>query len=426
MPTQVPNHSNFSPYISPWQVTGNENYPGEPIYTELAKSFMPLVGQSPLTEIFPEETIMERVVQIQQTFEAAGTLFPLVDFGKPDVVMGSSNGAVRTMYVQPLVIRRTAALSHGEMNIKLRPGTTNERWTPQEQVNKVISDMVRDHNLTWDVYRAMMLLGGISYTDPLTGSAANVSAQIPTHNLWSFDNTEGYSGRNESLVFLGLQDSNQPSPTSAGTPFTDPNADIINAMGKFNMWFSQTNKSRVTRLYMSAEMGHILASNNQVKLAMGGTAFGIPGAPAITRESPDAQFQGQFTMNEEGGLGSIAGIPISYVNTAYKDPVTGVYKKVWPVNKIVAVSQLDPNGDREAPGRTQYCASEEAGGTPGLWTRTFENTIPPAAPGMFIQMGNSGLPYLKYPYRVAHVKAASVSDVKNRQGVIGDLQFGII
>ena len=69
------------------------------------------------------------------------------------------------------------------------------------------------------------------------------------------------------------------------------------------------------------------------------------------------------------GLTAIAGIPIRTVETTYKDPVDGVNKRVWPKNKVVFVATSTTNGEAINLGRTQYCVSEESGGSPGLWTR---------------------------------------------------------
>lgn len=434
MPFELPNNTNFGPYISPWVTTRNDMFTGEPVFTELAKSFLPLVGLSPLTDLFPIEEIMERVVVVEQSFEATSTIFPLVEWGKPDVVLGHEYGTTRRMMVQPLVIRRSAFISHGEINTRLRPGTINERWSPTEQIAMVMEKMMKEHNLTWDVYRASMLLGGISYTDPRTGVGANVSSQIPSHNLWSYNVTSGYQGRNEANIFRTYIDANTPAPASAGVPWTDPDADLVGAIQKFAMWFKDTNKSRITKMYMSPELKYVLMSNNQIKLALGGiiTRVGaVTGDRMIIQDNsggminttPDPTYAGAIGVSPDGLL-SIAGIPIETVETTFRDPVDGIFKRIWPKNKVVFVSTVDPQGGSEAIGRTQFCVSEESGGAPGLWTRTQDQTQIPAAPGMYIQMGNAGMPYLKYPYRVAHMTVCSVQDINNRMGVVGDLQFG--
>lgn len=436
MPFSLPNNTNFTGLNTPWVVTNNDMFPGETVFNDVAKSFMPLEGNTPLRELFPDEEIYERVVMIEQSFESTGTIFPLAEWGKPDVVLGHDYGVTRRRMVQPLVIRRSAFMSHGEMNTRLRPGTINERWSPAEQIAKVLQGMVREHNLTWDVWRAHMLLGGISYTDPRSGVMADVPAQIPSHNLWSYNVTSGYQGRNEANIFRTYVDANTPAPAAAGVPWTDPDADLVGCVQRFGMWFRDTNKSKITAMYMSPEMRYILMFNNQVKLALGGLIYktgAITGDRYLFQDgtgggvvdTPDRTYAGAVGLGADG-LVSIGGIPIYSVETTYKDPEDGVFKRIWPKNKVVFVSSVDPQGASEMVGRTQFCVSEESGGQPGLWTRTQDQTQIPAAPGMYIQMGNAGMPYLKYPYRVAHMQVSTVQDINNRLGVVGDLQFGQI
>jgi hypothetical protein len=121
---------------------------------------------------------------------------------------------------------------------------------------------------------------------------------------------------------------------------------------------------------------------------------------------------------------AIAGIPIKTIETHYRDPQDGVKKFLMPRNKVIFVSETDTQGNYEAPGRTQFCVSEEMGGEPGLWMREQRQTVIPAAPGITIQMGNSGLPYLLYPHRVAHMTVANIADINVRLGVVGDLGYG--
>jgi hypothetical protein len=429
---------NFGGYVSPWLTTSNDANPGEPIYTELAKSFMPLEGRTPLSELFPDEEISERIVKIEQKFQAGDTIFPLVEMGKPDVVLGHNYGTTRSFFVQPLYIRRSTFISYGEINTKLKPGTLNDKWSPQEQIAMITQGMVREHNLTWDVFRAMMLLGGIQYTDPRTGVPARVAANIPAHNVWHYGVTSGYRGRNESNLFRGLIDYNTPQPSTAGIPWTDPDADIVGCVQKFARWFKETNKAKITGMYMSPELREVIATNNEIKLQTGGL---IAKMGAVTGDKKvyeaglggggymvdgnvlDRMMVGAIGIGPDGVI-ALAGIPIYTVETMYRDPVDGIYKRVWPKNKVVFVATTDVNGGSEPIGRTQFCVSEESGGAPGLWTRTQDQTQIPAAPGMYMQMGNAGMPYLKYPYRVAHMTVATVDDINTRLGVLGDIQFG--
>lgn len=438
----VNNNPNFGPYISPTITVANDTYPGEPIYTELAKSLVPLEAVTPLTELFPEESIPERTVVIEQSYEGVDTIFPMVEMGKPDIVLSDNDGTRTRRYYQPLYIRRSMFVSHGEINSRVRPGTENEKWSPAEQIQIKMRRMVRQHNLTWNIYRAMMLLGGINYTDPRTGVGAQVSAQIPAHNLFSFNVTSGYRGRKEAALFRGIVDSNVADPGgAAGIPWTHPDAAIIECVQRFKRWFKDTNKSEVTGMYMSPELRDIIVLNNEIKLALGGwiprlgaqvgqtvlhdynSSTGTGGGVMVPAGGV-AKMNGSIVLNNSGDLVSIAGVPVYIVDTMYKDPLDGVVKRIWPKNKVVFVSNVDAQGASEVLGRTQYCVSEESGGVPGLWTRTNMETQIPAAPGMYVQMGNAGMPYIKYPYKVAHMTVATVDQINDRIGILGDLQFG--
>ena len=79
---------NFDGNITPWAITGNTENPGEPSLTELARSFQPIVGKTSLSELFPDEEIMERDVYIQQEMSTVDTIFPMVRFGQQNVVLG--------------------------------------------------------------------------------------------------------------------------------------------------------------------------------------------------------------------------------------------------------------------------------------------------------------------------------------------------
>lgn len=414
---------NFGPYISPMVVTDSNQKGWEPVFTELAQSYVPILNVSPLKELFPEETIWERVVEIRQTFEPVNTIFPVVYCGKPDVLVGPNSGISRAFYVQPLYIRESTHISHCEINSRVRPGTCNERYDPKEQIDKVIRDMVASHNLTWDVFRAMVLTGGIRYTDPRSGVPVNVTSRIPAHNMFHYNNVAGIYGRNEANIFRSILDISSPDPQTAGVPWTDPMADIVNTISRIKRWNRDTNKSNITAMYMGPELRDILYGNYLVKMAMGGGFIPqVGGDSPLVLNGPDRFYSAHLGMSGDQ-IQSIAGVPIRIVETEYKDPVDGVTKRVWPKNKVVLVAEQDANGNSEPIGRTQFCVSEDYLGKPGLWSRTQMETQIPAAPGMYIQMGNAGMPYIKYPHRVIHMTVCGVQDINNRLGLLGDLMF---
>lgn len=430
------NSPNFGPYSSPEYTVQNDSLQNEPSLTQLAKSLMISKPRTPLQELFPEETILERIVKIEQVYQGVDTIFPIVEFGKPDQVLNDEGNTRTRRYYQPLYVRRSAFMSHGDINIRIKPGTSNERWSPAEQIQEKMRRMIEQHNLTWDVWRAMVLLGGIFYTDPRSGAGARVSSHIPAHNMWSYDVNSGYRGRKENSLFRAIVDANVSDPgAAAGIPWTHPDAAIIECVMRFKRWFEDTNKSPLTAMYVSPQLHDVLHMSNEIRLAFGGIipklgasagdltigdgGYIIPSGGAMPSTMPNS-----ITIGAGGMITAIAGVEVRVVNTQFKDPTDGVVKRIWPMNKVVFVSEVDSTGAREAVGRTQFCVSEESGGAPGLWTRQQTQTQIPAAPGMYIQMGNAGMPYLKYPYRVAHMNVCSVDDIRTRMGVLGDLGFG--
>jgi len=276
-----------------------------------------------------------------------------------------------------------------------------------------------------------MLLGGINYTDPRTMVPVNVSAMIPAHNLICYNTTSGWNGRNEASLFRSLVDSNAEGVATAGVPFTHPDIAIVDMFRRLKRWHKDTNKTDLTVCYCHPDMKEIILMTSEMKLAQGGLIpkFGAQigdrtaDNPLLTC-GPCGPLGNAVGLGANGDVVSIAGIRIESIDTLYKDPVDGIDKRVFPKNKLVFVAENDCDGRFEAPGRTQYCSSESPDGQPGLWTRTEENSRIPAAPGFSIQMGNAGLPYLKYPDRVVHVKVAEVEAINQRLGLVGDLGFG--
>lgn len=421
---------NFDGQVTPWAITQSSDNPGEPSLTELAESFIPITGRTSLSEVFPDESIEERLVYIQQEMSTVDTIFPIVRMGQPDVVLGHNYGTMRAFQVTPLYIRRSSFVSYGEINSKIMPGTSNTKWMPEDHIAMIVEGMVREHNLTWDVWRASMLLGGIHYTDPRTGIPAAVNAQIPARNFFRYDVTTGYRGRAEAQLFRTMSDFNDTEPATQGVPWTHPDADLVTSVSRFVRWFMETNKGKITAMYMDPELKEVLMMNNQVRLVTGGL-LGLPDKPQ-TRIIPSEEIVDREQAGLSGfsigvgpdGITAIAGIPIRTVETTYKDPVDGINKRVWPKNKVVFVAEQTKDGRPIQIGRTQYCVSEESGGRPGLWTRRQTETQIPAAPGMYIQMGNAGMPYLRYPYMVAHMTVAEVDDINNRLGILGDKMWG--
>jgi hypothetical protein len=432
-PSQVPN---FGPLVTDSVIVDNNYFGNELTFYELAKSIEPLVGITPLKDIFPEETIEAKQVEISESYEPIGTTLPAVEMGKPDVFLGQSGKQFAKKNVQPLHIRGSFFVSHGEINSKVKPGTTNDRWSPAEQIQEKVTQFMVAHNLTWEIYRTWMLLGGINYTDTRTEYTINAPANIPAINLWNYQVKSGYQGRAEHALFRTVVDSNTADPGSApaGIPWTEPDADIINCVKRLNSWYKQQYKAPLTRMFMTAELRDVISMSTQVALSLGNGFLPKLGATAGQNGStvsyqptviPAGGVINGLSLGEDGEIVAIAGIPITIIDTGFKDPSDGIYKRVWPKNKVVFVSEVNSDGAKQAPGRTQFCISEEKDGAPGLWTRVVTDVPPPSAPGYIFQIGNAGLPYFKYPRQILHMTVCSVEDIQKRLVVLGDFGLGV-
>lgn len=426
----MPVNSNNSraPHISPWTVTNSGEFANDSIYTELVNSMLPITNVSDLSNLFPNNFINATHIEVVQQLTSQQTLTPVVDSTKPGVFTGLRGQGTRKRYISPIYLRDAKALSHLELaNMTVASPDPQSAGSVEAKVTEILEQMVGSMNLTWDVFRARILLGSINYTDPRTGVTVDVDAHIPAHNIWRYDRQEGFKGRQDAAIFTRLQDSNAIDPVNIGVGWADPNADIISTVHHYNAYHRYTNKTRITDMFMSPELNEVIKMNNQVRLAMGGTAFNLPiRGQSISRDNPDPIYMSSFAMNTDGTLASIGGVPISIVNTQYIDPVQGVQRQEFPIDKVVMVSQVDANNREEAVGVTQYCLGEEVNGTPGIWVRVQDETVAPNAPGITIMMGNAGIPYLKYPYKVGHLTVSSVQDLRSRMRVQGDLQYGIL
>jgi hypothetical protein len=432
-PQQIPN---FGPLTTDSVIVDSNYFGNELTFYELAKSLEPIVGLTPLKDIFPEETIEAKIVEVSEAYEPIGTTLPPVEMGKPDVFLGQAGKQFSKRYYQPLHIRGSFFVSHGEINSKVKPGTANERWSPAEQIQDKTTQFIEAHNLTWEIYRTWMLLGGIDYTDIRTEHTIKASANIPAMNLWSYQVKSGYQGRAEHALFRTVVDSNVSDPGSApaGIPWTEPDADIINCVKRLNSWYKEQYKAPLTKMYMTAELRDVISMSTQVALSLG-NGF-LPKLNATAGQNgtnvtytpytiPAGGVVNGLSLGSDGMIVGIAGIPIEIVDTGFKDPNDGIYKRVWPKTKVVFVSEVNQQGAKQAPGRTQFCISEESGGAPGMWTRVQTETTIPAAPGYAFQIGNAGLPYLKFPRQILHMNVCSVEDIQKRMVVLGDLGLGI-
>jgi hypothetical protein len=420
----------FSPLITDSVIVDSDYYGGTLSITELAESVKKTFDTSAVKALFPEETVEAELVRIQQEFEPVGTTLPLVQKGMPDTFLSQSGKMLSERWVQPFFMRGSFYVNHGEINSKVKPGTINQKWSPAEQLQNKVKEMMEAHELTWDVIRTYMLCGGFEFNDPRTNNHTEIPSNIPARNLFSYNVKNGYKGRQEHAWFRTIVDSNVTDPGGApsGIPWTHPDAAIVECVRSLAHWYQMTYERPLTAMYLHPEMLFVLSMNRQIMNAMGGLFI-----PKIGAVAGDSTVSVQPTILDRGTLGlngiavdntgtvkAIAGIPIYPINVKFKDPRDGTFHGIMPKNKIILVSNA--NGQ---PGRTQYCISEEFGGKPGLWTRTSTNVPPPNAPGYAFQIGNAGMVYLKYPENVVHINVCEVEDIQKRLVILGDYNQGV-
>ena len=421
--------TNFGPLVTDPVIVDSDYYGGHLSITELAESIKPTLDTSVVKSLFPEETVEATTVVIEQYHEPIGTMLPLVTRGMQDTFLSQSGKMMSRSIVQPFYMRGSFYVNHGEINSKVKPGTINQRWSPAEQIQQKVKEMMQSHELTWDVIRTYILCGGFEFDDPRTNHHVEIPSNIPARNLFSYNVTQGYKGRKEHAWFRNIVDSNveDPGAASLGIPFTHPDAAIIECVRNIAHWYQMTYNKPLTAMYMHPEMKYVLSMSRQILLALGGWI------PKIGAVAGDSTVSVQPTIIDRGGIGlnglsvdstgniaAIAGIPVYTINVNFKDPRDGTYHGILPKNKIIFVSN-----ENEQPGRTQYCISEEMGGKPGLWTRTSVDVPPPNAPGYAFQLGNAGMVYLKYPENVVHVTVCEVEDIQKRLVILGDTSVGI-
>jgi len=109
-------------FASESQITSHDTYMQQPVYTEVAKSFLPVEANTSLSNIFPDETIWERMVIIDRYFETVPTIFPLVKWCKPDLFVDDEGRSRLRKFYQPLAIRQSMQFCWGELNNVAKEG----------------------------------------------------------------------------------------------------------------------------------------------------------------------------------------------------------------------------------------------------------------------------------------------------------------
>jgi hypothetical protein len=424
----------FHPEITDYSYVGDLHSLGSLQLTMLARGF-DIVEQGQFDDLFPSTMINERTIVIEQIVEGLG-IMPIVRFGVPGGGFVEDDRIQRRL-ITPVVVREEDFIEQSFINQLREPGTMNSQWSPQQIIERRIQKLVNRHRRTVDLFRAKILLGGVSYTDPRTNYSIDVSTQIPAHNFFSYKGFSadiaanalfhGYSanqamtndkGRPEAFLFRSTDE-------RFGVPWTDDRADIAYTIRQLKQWLLNTNKNMVTEIIMHSDLLTILQENNLIKSYMG-----IPAALFMHNGSADFATANQqppssfVTLGPGGDLYSIGGLRIRVVNGLYRDPVDNQIKHWWPAHKVALVAAQHMNDPNAKLGMTQHCVGEAEDGSPGVYVRMSGSQEPPAPPGRVMQMGDAFLPFAIYPEWISILDVCEPDDIRANQILQSDLGFG--
>lgn len=425
----------MQPIVTPYEYVGDIPALGTLQLTRLARSFEELEG-TPLDFLFPDEIIEERTIMIETIKEGLG-IMPLVRFGVPAGNFLEPERIERRME-QPAVVREDDFIDQALVNQMRKAGTMNDRDPASAIIQRRTRALVARHNRTKDVLRAMVLQGGINYTDPRTNVGINVSTQIPAHNLFRYDGWNANVAAGTTITGSQLKagksltnNKNRPEAMlfadavgNIAIPWTNPQADIVRCLRYLKQYLMNTNKNRYTDIVMSRDLYTLLLENQFIKAYSGN--FGVIidqntgnfGTANSNRPVPEV------TFGPGGDITSIAGLNIILVDTMYRDPVTSEIVKVWPTDLVAVVARNHMSDPSATLGFTHHCMGESPDERPGMWMRTGPDQQPPAVPGRSMQLGNSFLPFAVYPQWICLLTVAETSDIDQSVFFRSDLGYG--
>lgn len=421
---------------------------GFTVLTELAQAFENF--GSTVGQFLPGRTVPNHSVKIERIKNGAG-MAPIVDPKKPDTF--ADQRIVETQDSTPAFSRESDQIDQNTINNLRQPGTLNEKYGKQ-LVADTVKRLVARSDLLFDFLRSQMLLGGINYTDPRTNQTLNVSAGIPaTHmvnaatgwgnlaNAKPIDDLEDWKAliRNDGKV--------SPSHilmTSDTRSKLARNAQVIargeSARDTGFVVFANGELTRIAGLEIVVQdtvyeelapasvptatvtiTDASIGAGDTCGLAIGGIATGdftaqagdtkeiiainlanfINGNPAmpvmatvagaiLTLTPKNPRVNASITVTKTGNIdATITGAPIAIAGQGLIKTV----KKMIPDNKVAILSKENAG---EPLGRTDFVIGEHPLGQPGIWSRADE-TQPPNPPGVLLQVGRAGLPYVRYP-----------------------------
>ena len=424
----------FQPEITDYSYIGDTPALGSLQLTKLARGFEVVeIGQ--LDDLFPDQIVPERTIVIEQIIEGLG-IMPIVRFGIPGGGFVEPD-RIRRMTVTPAVVREEDFIEMALVNQLREPGTMNNQWNPNQIIQQRVQKLVNRHRRTVDLFRAKVLLGGISYTDPRTGVSIDVKTNIPSQNLFSYKGwsattsagsvIQGFTansdltndkGRTEAMFFRSTDE-------RFGVPWTDPKADLAFCIRMIKQYLFNRNKNVFTEIILHTDLLAVLQENNLVKAYLGLPAplntTGSQAAYTPAYNQPPSSF---LVLGPGGDIASIGGLRIRAVNGLYRNPVTNKIENWWPSHKVAIVAPTHMNDANARLGMTMHCVGESEDGQPGVYMRVSNNTQPPAPPGRVMQMGDAFIPFAIYPHWISLLDVCEPNELSTKLILQADLAYG--
>ncbi|SDI49329.1 major capsid protein [Paenibacillus naphthalenovorans] len=320
---------------------------GGTVLTELAKTFENRPTQ--LLAFFPVRDIQEKTVKVEKIYGGVG-MARIVDSKTPD---GFADGRkVETTQHDPIYSRESDNIPNDVVNSLRMPGTVNEKYG-KKYVADQVKHLTNRNDTLYDFLRSQMFLGGIDYTDPVTGKRVQVDAGIPVDH--KVNNTLDWD---------------------------DVNVDFLEEIEDYILLIKKNGMVPPTHIVMNSTRRSKFSKNKKLR------------AYAETARDP-----GKVRF-ANGEITHICGLEIVEENRVYEELTSngsGGYnrtvKQMMPDDKVVICCK---EYEMEPLGRTDFVIGEHPDGLAGIWSRAAE-TQPPAAPGVLLQVGRAGMPYVRYP-----------------------------
>lgn len=428
---------------------------GGTVLTELAKTFENF--ETKAGQFFPSRNLPVKTVTIERIYGGAG-MAPVVDPTKPDAF--ADRRQVVSESKSPIYSRESFPVDNDTLNNLRMPGTLNERYGKQYVADE-LKRLVARSDLLFDFLRYQMFLGGIDYTDPRTNVHTVVSAGIPAGHMIPLSSLS--AAWTDIANAKPIDDLEEIKLIIRTDGKVDPTHIVINSvtrslLARNAQVLSRGESSRDTGfvVYNNGELARIaglevvaedavyealspaavptatvqigdtsIAAGDSIELIIGGVSSGtytavtgdtkeeiarnlsnfINGNPAmpvtaavagdtITLTPKSPLLDQNITITKSGTIdATVTGSPITITGGGLVRTTT----KMIPDNKAIVACKAYAG---EPLGRTDFVIGEHPDGQPGIWSRSAD-TVPPNPPGVLVQVGRAGMPYLLHPDWVA-------------------------